>query len=279
MLTTAVPDVWRERCGTGIIHAMSLSFAEKLHMRHRFLRCRFKSEAPSIRFLLEASLEGGTLVDIGANVGVFAYYLSRLAGPSGKVYAFEAQPELGPHLEAVASSFGLDNLTVVNQGLSSQAGVLRMQRSKAGSGQASFHHEAGSGLEAIEIPVTTLDIFFAQMPHEPIRFIKCDVEGHELEVFRGAEGILRQDGPVLLFECHHDQAEQGDLFAFLASAGYGGVFFHVAPADHASLLRRTRGRYQPYTAFDRFEYVRPGVRHRNYIFMKDRKRLAELLGS
>ena len=258
---------------------MRLSFAEKLHMRHRFLRCRYKSEAPSIRFLLESPFAAGTLVDVGANVGVFAYYLSRLAGPTGKVYAFEAQPELGPHLEAVASSFGLENLKIVNRGLSSRPGVLKMQRSKAGSGQASFHHETGGGLDEIDVPVTTLDAFFSQTPHDPIRFIKCDVEGHELEVFRGAEGILREDGPVLLFECHHDQAEQGELFAFLAGLGYDGVFFHVDPADHASLLHRTRGSYQPYTAFDRFEYVRPGVRHRNYIFMKDRKRLAELLRS
>lgn len=258
---------------------MPLSFAGKLHMRHRFLRCRYKSEAPSIRFLLESPHAGGTLVDVGANVGVFAYYMSRLAGPAGKVYAFEAQPELGPHLEAVASSFGLENLRIVNHGLSSRPGVLKMQRSKAGSGQASFHHEAGGGLEEIEIPVTTLDAFFAQTPHDPIRFIKCDVEGHELEVFRGAESILREDGPVLLFECHDDQAKQGDLFRFLAGLGYDGVFFHVDPADHESLLRRTRGSYQPYTAFDKFEYVRPGVRHRNYIFMKDRGRLAELLGS
>ncbi len=256
---------------------MNLTFPEKLHMRHRFLRCRYKSEAPSIRFLLESPLEGGTLVDVGANVGVFAYYLSRLAGPSGKVYAFEAQPELGPHLEALASSFRLDNLHIVNRGLSSQPGMLRMQRSKAGSGQASFHHGAGGGLEAIEIPVTTLDAFFADTPHEPIRFIKCDVEGHELEVFRGAERILREDAPVLLFECHDEQARQGELFGFLAGLGYDGVFFHVDRADHEKLWRRTRGSYQPYTAFDRFEYVREGVRHRNYIFMKDRERLASLL--
>lgn len=259
------------------MHPMELSFAEKLHMRHRFLRCRFKSEAPSIRFLLESPLEGGTLVDVGANVGVFAYYLSRLAGPTGKVYAFEAQPELGPHLDSVASSFGLSNLTVVNRGLSSQPGVMKMQRTKAGSGQASFHHDASDDLEEIEVPVTTLDGFFAGRPHEPIRFIKCDVEGHELEVFRGAECILREDGPLLLFECHDEQARQGDLFGFLTGLGYDGIFFHVDRADHESLLRNTRGIYQPYTAFDRFEYVRPGVRHRNYIFMKDTERLAELL--
>lgn len=256
---------------------MKLGFAEKLHMQHRFLRCRFKSEAPSIRFLLEYPFAGGTLVDIGANMGVFSYYMSRSAGPAGSVYAFEAQPELGPHLEGVAESFGLTNLHVINQGLSSRPGVLRMRRSEAGSGRASFDHGTNDDLEELEIPVTTLDAFFRTVEHDPVRFIKCDVEGHELEVFKGAEAILREDSPVLLFECHHDEARDGRLFGFLASLEYDGAFFQVTPEDHKSLLRNTRGKYVHYSSFERHAYARPGVLHRNYIFMKGRERLKRML--
>lgn len=256
---------------------MKLGFAERLHMQHRLLRCRFKSEAPSIRFLLESPLAGGTLVDIGANRGVFSYYMSRCAGAAGSVYAFEAQPELGPHLAAVARTFGLSNLHIINEGLSSQPGVLRMRRSGAGSGRASFDHGTADDLEELDIPVTTLDLFFQEVEHDPIRFIKCDVEGHELEAFRGARGILRDERPVLLFECHHDEAVDGSLFAFLVSLGYDGVFFQVEPEDHRSLVRNTRGRYQHYSSFERCAYPRPGVRHRNYIFMKDRERLERML--
>lgn len=255
---------------------MKLGFAEKLHMQHRFLRCRFKSEAPSIRFLLESPFAGSTLVDIGANMGVFSYYMSRSAGPAGSVYAFEAQPELGPHLEAVARSFELTNLHVINQGLSSQPGVRTMRRSEAGSGRASFDHGTNADLEELEIPVTTLDAFFRGIEHDPVRFIKCDVEGHELEVFKGAEATLSDDGPVLLFECHHDEARDGSLFGFLAALGYDGVFFHVEPGDHKSLWRNTHGRYVHYSEFERHAYPRPGLRHRNYIFMKDRERLRSM---
>lgn len=254
---------------------MTLSFAETLHMRHRFWRCRFKSEAPSIRFILESDFGGGTLLDVGANKGVFSYYMSRAAGPAGTVHAFEAQPELGPHLEAVRAAFGLDNLRIVNQGLSSAPGTMTLRRDAAGSGTASFHHGA-EDLETIEIPVTTLDAYLGDVGRPPIRFIKCDVEGHELEVFRGAEETLRRDGPELLFECHHSEAEDGRLFGFLTGLGYDGAFFHVDPADHRSLLRRTRGRYLHFSAFDRYPYARPGVRHRNYIFTKD---LASLPGA
>ena len=252
---------------------MTLSLAESLHMRHRFWRCRFRSEAPSIRYLLEADFAGRTLVDVGANKGVFAYYMSRAAGPTGTVYAFEAQPELGPHLEDVRKRFGLDNLHIVNQGLSSAAGTMTMRRDRAGSGTASFDHGDDKALQQIEIPVTTLDAWLDQAGRPPVRFIKCDVEGHELEVFRGAEETLRRDGPQLLFECHHAEAADGGLFGFLTGLGYDGVFFQVDPADHASLLHRTRGRYVHFSEFDRHPYVRPGVRHRNYLFFRPPDRI------
>lgn len=254
-----------------------LGLVETWHMRHRFLRCRFKSEAPSIRFLRELPVTGCTLVDIGANMGVFSYYMSRRAGPAGSVYAFEAQPELGPHLQALKHRFGLTNVNVINQGLSSKPGVLSLRRTEAGSGQAGFHHDRDGGLEELEIPVTTLDAFFQDIEHEPIRFIKCDVEGHELDVFKGGETLLRADGPDLLFECHDAEATKGELFGFLAGLGYDGVFFHVEPLDHKSLLRNTRGKYVHYSSFAQYDYARPGVLHRNYIFTRNRDRLQSML--
>lgn len=254
---------------------MSLSLTETLHMRHRFWRCRFKSEAPSIRYLLQADFAGCTLLDIGANKGVFSYYMSYAAGPTGAVYAFEAQPELGPHLEAVRESFGLDNLHIVNKGLSSEPGTMTMRRVRAGSGTASFHH-GGEGLEEIEIPVTTLDAWLEEAGRPPVRFIKCDVEGHELEVFRGAEEALRRDGPILLFECHDSEARDGRLFGFLTGLGYDGAFFQVEPSDHSSLLHKTRGRYVHFSEFDRHPYARPGIRHRNYLFFRPHDRIGAL---
>jgi hypothetical protein len=48
-------------------------------------------------------------------------------------------------------------------------------------------------------------------------FIKCDVEGHEHNVFRGGRRLLERDRPCLLFECHRDEAEKQALFSFLTS--------------------------------------------------------------
>ncbi len=246
---------------------MPLSVWDKLHMVHRCWRLRFKSEVDSIQYVRTAKLTGTTVLDIGANKGVFSIYMSRAAGPNGQLIAFEAQPELGEHLTSVKNSFSLDNMTLVNQGLSSEPGVLTMRRTEAGSGMASFHNEAGVGLEKVDIPVIRLDDYIHDNNIGAVSFIKCDVEGHELPVFRGGEEMLRRDLPALLFECHDSEAEEGELFEFLVSLGYDGYFFYVTETDHRSLLNKGRGKFVRYSEFANYNHVREGIHHRNYVFV------------
>lgn len=246
---------------------MPLSFYEKLHTMHRCWRLRFKSEVPSIKYVLEAPLAGTTVLDIGANKGVYSVYMSRAAGPHGKLVAFEAQPELGRHLENVRESFGLDNMTLVNKGLSSKAGVLTMHRPAAGSGMATFHAADTSGLDKIDIQVIRLDDYADEHELGPVSFIKCDVEGHELDVFKGGERLLRRDMPTLLFECHDSELEDGALFRFLVDLGYDGYFYYVSPRDHLSWFHKGRGRFVHYSESLNHEHARPGLSHRNYIFV------------
>jgi hypothetical protein len=66
--------------------------------------------------------------------------------------------------------------------------------------------------QTIPIKVRRLD---SEIPEtERIAFIKIDVEGAELEVLRGAHGILSRDRPAVYFECariHHEQYETTPL--------------------------------------------------------------------
>ncbi len=236
-------------------------------MLHRCWRYRFKSEVHSIRYVLSGAFAGATVLDIGANRGIYSIYMSRAAGPSGKLIAFEAQPELGHHLADVKQSFGLANMTIVNKGLSSGPGVMQMRRSKVGAGTASFH-AGGEGWQEIDVPVIRLDDYVDEHAIEDVRFIKCDVEGHELEVFKGGERLLARDLPSILFECHETEAARGELFDYLSGIGYDGYFYHVTPGDHRSLLHKGRGFYVPAAEYADYEYARPGVQHRNYVFVR-----------
>ena len=240
----------------------------KLHMMHRCWRYRYKSEVASIEFVLNAGLEGKTLLDIRANKGVYSIFMSRAAGPDGRVIGFEPQPELGPHLQRVKENFGLDNFEIVECGLSSSPGELIMRRSEPGSGQASVNplRESDRSEERV-IQVTTLDQYFAGNSYDPISFIKCDVEDHEYEVFLGGSELLSRDMPTLLFEVHEQEAEKGKIFSYLSELSSEGSFFHVTPQDHASLLHKGRGKYVSYAEWPEYEYCHPDLKFRNYIFM------------
>jgi FkbM family methyltransferase len=82
----------------------------------------------------------------------------------------------------------------------------------------------------IQVDVDLLDhVLNPETAPRPIAFIKCDVELHELAVFRGAAQILSIDRPILLFESHpltQVASDENQTFSYLSSLGYRGYFFY-----------------------------------------------------
>ena len=68
---------------------------------HRALKARFRDQGAEIRALVEAIRPGEAAADVGAHKGAYLPWLSRAAGPDGRVYAFEPQPDLAAYLEKV----------------------------------------------------------------------------------------------------------------------------------------------------------------------------------
>jgi len=235
-----------------------LSFIQKAKALHRIWRYRLNTEKDSIGFLLRQNLLKKTAVDIGGNKGIYSYWMSKQVGDKGAVVVFEPQPELGTYLESLCYSFQLNNLTIVNKALSSSPGRQSLYRFNVGHGGASLIENPDEAWQSVEVDVTTLDQYFSDWKGPEIELIKCDVEGNELEVFKGAKNKLLEDGPTLLFECHHKEAEKGELFSFLVSLGYDGFFFSGNDRIH-------------YSKFDSYSYRKPGVCFRNYMFVYKNK--------
>ena len=231
-----------------------MNLKDKYRMRLRFWRYRLRTEKNDIKFLLDQNLKGAVVVDIGANKGIYSYWMSKKVGKEGKVVAFEPQPELVGHLMQLKAEFSLTNLEIVNKGLSSSLGQLQLFRAQVCAGDASFHRIPDGDYERLTVDVTTLDDYFLESENRPVKFIKCDVEGHELKVFKGGEQLLLEDKPDLLFECSQDEAEKGDLFSYLLDLGYDGFF-----AEGNKLIH--------FSEFNNYRYSKPSVTHRNYIFL------------
>lgn len=236
-------------------------------MRHRRWRYTYKSERPSIAFLRGLDLGRRTLIDAGANWGIYSWIMSECVGPQGRVFAFEPQPELNTHLRCLRRSFGLKNLTITGAGLSSTPGTLELQRPAVGSGEAGVNLPAGTFDDVIEVPVVTLDGFLAEVEHGPVGFIKADVQGHEYNVFLGAEQTITEHKPALLFELYDHEADRGDVFGLLANLGYLGWFYNVDPVDHMQLRRNGRGAFIDHSAYRLHGNVREHLDFRNYFFL------------
>jgi FkbM family methyltransferase len=198
---------------------------DRLHMVHRFWRYRLRSERQELAFLLQSPLRGEVVADIGANLGIYSYWMHKAVGPAGKVIAFEPQAELQTHLDDLRNTFALRNLTIVPKGLSNASRSANLLRPRTHWGGASLEHVTDEETESLPVELTTLDEYFAQRSAR-LRFIKCDVEGHEEKVFEGGRRLLSEDLPILLFECGEEIVQRGELFSNLADNGYQGRFFH-----------------------------------------------------
>lgn len=203
-------------------------------MRWRVLvrawRYRLRTDPEEIRYLLGAIRKGDVVVDVGAHRGSYTYWMQRAVGRNGKVFSFEPQPALAAYLKRMVDALRFRQVTVEHLGVSSASGQMDLIVPGSGTSyEATFESDAVRGAHIKHsVRVVTLDEYFADHSCGPIRLIKCDAEGHELEIFRGARRLLESQHPILFFECekrHLTRHSPQDVFRFLQDLGYNG-FFH-----------------------------------------------------
>ena len=99
---------------------------------------------------------------------------------------------------------------------------------------------------------TTLDEYFLKERNLKPHFLKIDVEGHELEVFKGATQLLKEAKPRILVECeqrHLQNINIEEVFQYLLDLGYKGYFIsenELKPLVHFSVGKHQKiveGRY------------------------------------
>lgn len=172
---------------------------------------------------------GDLAVDVGAYKGGYTYWIREEVGATGKVAAFEPQPELAAVLDRMIAAFGWTNVVVEPSGLTSLpcTGRLFVPGDRP-SQRASLEWER-PGARVVEVPLASLDDWLdANLPDTRVAFLKIDVEGHELDVFRGAARVLQAHRPRLLFECearHAPGRTVEEVLAHLERLGYVGSFF------------------------------------------------------
>ena len=155
---------------------------------------------PKITWALRRLLQPGeTVIDIGAHCGATALIAARLVGPQGAVHAFEPQPVLAQMLRDSAKMNGFEQLHVHELALSDSDGKAELFIPNDKLILASLNPVSGATSLAVE--KRRAGDFLEDLNLGEIALIKIDVEGHELDVFRGAAEFLEHNRPrAILFE-------------------------------------------------------------------------------
>jgi len=184
----------------------------------------------------------GTLaLDIGALRGSFSSRMLDLVGRDGSVHAFEPNPAHQHRLQALAAHGRLDVHALALSDRTGQATLrIPLHDGRTVAGLASLEVRSGGDSETVEVATGRLDDVLPAS--SPVRFIKCDVEGHEDAVFRGARELLTRQRPSILVEIEARHRTDGvsrifDHFSALQYAGWAVFPAGLRPLDAFDLER------------------------------------------
>jgi FkbM family methyltransferase len=197
--------------------------------------------APERAALAGLARPGMTVLDVGANLGLYSLLLARGVGPSGRVIAFEPDPDLCALLRANCAANGVANVEAHNLALGAAPGRMVLSRLTLNSGDNHLGDEADSAFRRpLEVEVAALDGLMGGLRPD---LIKVDVQGWELKVLKGMESVLRASEAVGIYleVCPKWLRRAGDgtaeLLDYLQSLGF--TVYSCAtwePMDRAAVL-------------------------------------------
>jgi FkbM family methyltransferase len=187
--------------------------------------------------------EGTTIFDVGANIGTYSVFLSRLCGPGGRVFAFEPVPDTYRILIETLALNRCENVVPIESALCEKIGTTQMylfEPQYSGWNTMNAYNmttpDGGHVVpnRSVEVSTDSLDNFCAIHEIGRIDFLKVDVEGFEHSVLAGAHQLLCEKRiDYVCFEINQEALDGAggvksrDVFQVLESHGYACYQFDV----------------------------------------------------
>lgn len=230
----------------GVHYKLFLPHASQDHIQKLIRGSGAPYERAMLRDMAKRLSPGDLVADVGANIGNHSVYLARVAG--ARVLAFEPNFALCAVLERSLVLNGLeDQVQLWRKGLGAKADQAHFTTDMP-ENLGSQTLALGEG-EVVVVPFDSLtqDSEGPNRLEGPVRMMKIDVEGMELDVLRGAEATISRDRPILYLESHQKAAFEA-LVDWARTHGYAywetfnatptHLFLPLEMADEAEALRR-----------------------------------------
>ena len=175
--------------------------------------------------LLACARQAGTIIDIGANIGWYTVHFAAQS-PQACIHAFEPSTTIRQRLQANLTLNGITHVTVSKLALSDGVAKRDLYFHPSESGATGFNdNRQHPGTQVESVSTQTLDAYCFEHALKP-DLIKCDVEGAELLVIQGAQGILAMHKPVVFLELLRKWSANfnyhpNEVIARLKDLGYG----------------------------------------------------------
>lgn len=195
----------------------------------RYLRNKFvPGKAAALPLIVQP---GETVWDIGSHRGYTVLLESRLVGAAGRVFAFEPNPDSRAFLEHHVRWNRAANVTIFPWAMGREEGELSFGWDVAQTGKHSTLacHLGGEGLRVL---VKGVDQLIAAGTAPPPTFMKIDVEGAELDVLKGASGLLRREQQLAIALATHSGELHDQCCALLRGHG-----FEIVEASNVAVAR------------------------------------------
>jgi FkbM family methyltransferase len=176
----------------------------------------------------------GTILDVGANRGVFASRAARCF-PGVPIHSFEPLPACRERLARLTAQY--PHIQAHPTALGDHCGQIEMFENEFNESSSMLpmmdrHRQLWPFTERtqpVSVPMMTLDAFTESHPlTEPV-FLKIDVQGYEMSVLKGAPATLRKVAVAVMevnFELlYQGQAEFAELIALMARNDFRFIEF------------------------------------------------------
>lgn len=174
---------------------------------------------------------GMTVIDIGANVGVYTFSAAAKVGSEGRVFAVEPFSVCVSCLEETCRINQFSWVKVCAGAASDRNGTVKLLLHSANELNQVVSSDAAeqmTGNAFEEASCFTLDILIEQENIEQVDFLKIDAEGHEMAVLLGSEKLITEFAPVILYEnIAGSQGSNIEVAQYLNKIGY--QLFHYQP--------------------------------------------------
>jgi FkbM family methyltransferase len=180
-------------------------------------------ESKESAFLLSQIKEGQTVLDVGANFGFYSVLIGQQF-ENISIHSFEPVHSTFAILKHNVEHNRLQDKVTLNEcGVGEKTGQTKMTQDKYSGNHLVINENSNDVIS--DVLIITIDSYVQKNNIEKVDVIKCDIEGAEYLMLKGAINLLKKDYPNIFIEIADEWTSRfgysaRDVIHYLLNIGY-----------------------------------------------------------